>query len=349
MGLLSHSCYNWSRWEDYHNMYHDSFNKRGLCPNPTPSRIYGNSFNLISSHPDIPLLLTFFVLVFVTCLVGGLQMYLTKVYWFGAFVALNTLQVSIPQLHHVFHDTPPCPCHTSCCPVLPPPGNICPGSVLLFKLADAGTETQEVWHWKRCGTPNHPWGARLLPPRLLEQLPTPTFTLCSELKRICHTPLVNKYKLNGCLFVMQLEMKGRPSRSPQSPPVVQLEMKGRPSRSPHSPPIVQFNTKDHHSLSPQEEDPIVPLGIKAHTEDSEVTREHDPAALSRSEDSENEDMDALVYAVRTRGTATEDYDSDRSSVQSSAGSEVEFAPRQKASLMSEEYQLRRISIANTHL
>ena len=148
---------------------------------------------------------------------------------------------------------------------------------------------------------------------------------------------------------MQLEMKGRPSRSPQSPPVVQLEMKGRPSRSPHSPPIVQFNTKDHHSLSPQEEDPIVPLGIKARTEDSEVTREHDPAALSRSEDSENEDMDALVYAVRTRGTATEDYDSDRSSVQSSAGSEVEFAPRQKASLVSEEYQLRRISIANTHL
>lgn len=148
----------------------------------------------------------------------------------------------------------------------------------------------------------------------------------------------------ACLFVTQLEMKGQ-----HSPPVVQLEMKGRHSHSPHSPPVIQFKSREHTSLSSPEDDPIVPLGIKPRrAEEDEVTREHDSAVVSRSEDSDNEDMDSMMYKVKTH-TAMEEYDSDRSSVQSSAGSEAGFAPRQKASLVSEEYQLRRISIANTHL
>ena len=28
--LLSHSCVYWSRWEDFHNIYHDSFNRTGV-------------------------------------------------------------------------------------------------------------------------------------------------------------------------------------------------------------------------------------------------------------------------------------------------------------------------------
>lgn len=31
--LLSHSCVYWSRWEDFHNIYHDSFNRTGVLVN----------------------------------------------------------------------------------------------------------------------------------------------------------------------------------------------------------------------------------------------------------------------------------------------------------------------------
>lgn len=71
IAVLSHSCVYWSRWEDYHNIYHDSFNRR-----------------------EIPLLLTLFALIFFTGLAGYLHVYVAVVYTYSFFVALNVIQVS---------------------------------------------------------------------------------------------------------------------------------------------------------------------------------------------------------------------------------------------------------------
>ena len=55
--------------------------------------MYHDSFN----RTEIPLLLVFFALIFFTGLAGYLHVYVTVVYTFAVFVALNVIQVS--RLH----------------------------------------------------------------------------------------------------------------------------------------------------------------------------------------------------------------------------------------------------------
>ena len=60
VGLLSHSCYDWSHWEDLHNMYYDSFNKKGLCSPPPPppiSMATAQTFPSTSRHTSSAVLL----------------------------------------------------------------------------------------------------------------------------------------------------------------------------------------------------------------------------------------------------------------------------------------------------
>ena len=70
VALMSHTCIYWSRWEDFKSFYHDSFNRT-----------------------EIPLLLVFFTLIFLSSLAAYLHAYVGLVYTFGAFVFFNTIQV----------------------------------------------------------------------------------------------------------------------------------------------------------------------------------------------------------------------------------------------------------------
>ena len=72
VALTAHTCVYWSRWEDVKSLYHDSFNRT-----------------------DVPLLLLFFALIFLSSLTAYLHVYITVVYTFGAFIIFNTLQVDI--------------------------------------------------------------------------------------------------------------------------------------------------------------------------------------------------------------------------------------------------------------
>lgn len=72
VALTSYTCFYWSRWEDIKSFYHDSFNRT-----------------------EIPLLLGFFGLIFLSALAAYLHVYIGLTYTFGAFIILNTLEVSI--------------------------------------------------------------------------------------------------------------------------------------------------------------------------------------------------------------------------------------------------------------
>lgn len=77
--LIAHSCVYWSRWEDEKSFYYDSFN-----------------------HTEIPLLLGFFGLIFLSSLAAYLHVYIGLVYTFGAFVILNTLEVGAYRANNLF-------------------------------------------------------------------------------------------------------------------------------------------------------------------------------------------------------------------------------------------------------
>jgi len=72
LALLSHAGVYWSRWEDVHSLYLDSFNRT-----------------------DIPLLIGFMAFLFLSSLSGYLHVYIGLVYTFGIFVAFNTLLVRV--------------------------------------------------------------------------------------------------------------------------------------------------------------------------------------------------------------------------------------------------------------
>lgn len=71
VALLSYTCVYWSRWEDSKSIYQDSFNRT-----------------------EIPLLLVFFCLIFLSSLAAYLHVYIGLTYTLGAFIVLNTLEVS---------------------------------------------------------------------------------------------------------------------------------------------------------------------------------------------------------------------------------------------------------------
>ena len=72
VALISYTCVYWSRWEDIRSFYYDSFNRT-----------------------EIPFLLVFFGLIFLSSVAAYLHAYIALSYTFGAFVILNTLEVSI--------------------------------------------------------------------------------------------------------------------------------------------------------------------------------------------------------------------------------------------------------------
>ncbi|CAI8024178.1 Adhesion G-protein coupled receptor V1 [Geodia barretti] len=79
IAFLSHSCVYWSRWEDFHNMYLDSFNKT-----------------------EIPLLLMFFAMVFLSGVGAYVHLYVREVYTFGIFVTLEFFQGLYTLVVYVF-------------------------------------------------------------------------------------------------------------------------------------------------------------------------------------------------------------------------------------------------------
>ena len=72
VALLSHSCVYWSRWEDFHNIYHDSFNK-----------------------VEIPLLIGLFSVISLSAVAGYLHVYIGVVYTFAIFCVMNIVEVCI--------------------------------------------------------------------------------------------------------------------------------------------------------------------------------------------------------------------------------------------------------------
>lgn len=70
VALLSHSCVYWSRWEDFHNIYHDSFNK-----------------------VEIPLLIGLFAVISLSAVTAYLHAYIGVVYTFGIFCIVNIVEV----------------------------------------------------------------------------------------------------------------------------------------------------------------------------------------------------------------------------------------------------------------
>lgn len=70
VALLSHSCVYWSRWEDFHNIYHDSFNK-----------------------VEIPLLIGFFSVISLSAVASYLHAYIGVVYTFAIFCIVNIIEV----------------------------------------------------------------------------------------------------------------------------------------------------------------------------------------------------------------------------------------------------------------
>ena len=72
VALLSHSCVYWSRWEDYHNIYHDSFNK-----------------------VEIPLLIGLFTVISLSAVMSFLHAYVAVVYTFAIFCIMNIIEVSM--------------------------------------------------------------------------------------------------------------------------------------------------------------------------------------------------------------------------------------------------------------
>ena len=73
VALLSHSCVYWSRWEDFHNIYHDSFNK-----------------------VEIPLLIGFFSVISLSAVASYLHAYIGVVYTFAIFCVMNIIEVCQP-------------------------------------------------------------------------------------------------------------------------------------------------------------------------------------------------------------------------------------------------------------
>lgn len=71
VALVSYTCAYWSRWEDIRSLYYDSYNRT-----------------------EIPILLTFFGLIFLSSLAAYLHAYIGLSYTFGAFIILNTLEVN---------------------------------------------------------------------------------------------------------------------------------------------------------------------------------------------------------------------------------------------------------------
>ena len=72
VALMSHTCIYWSRWEDFKSFYHDSFNRT-----------------------EIPLLLAFFTLIFLSSLAAYLHAYAGLICTFGAFVFLTQYRLEI--------------------------------------------------------------------------------------------------------------------------------------------------------------------------------------------------------------------------------------------------------------
>ena len=77
MALFSHAGVYWSKWEDVRSLYLDSFNRT-----------------------EVPLLVVFFVFLFLSCLAAYLHVYVSLVYTFAVFVAFNTLLVSA-RMHRI--------------------------------------------------------------------------------------------------------------------------------------------------------------------------------------------------------------------------------------------------------
>lgn len=78
VALISYTCIYWSRWEDIKSFYYDSFNRT-----------------------EIPLLLVFFGLIFLSSVAAYLHAYIALSYTFGAFVILNTLEVIHVAKYHM--------------------------------------------------------------------------------------------------------------------------------------------------------------------------------------------------------------------------------------------------------
>lgn len=72
VALMSYTCVYWSRWEDAKSLYQDSFNRI-----------------------EIPLLLVFFCLIFLSSVAAYLHVYIGLTYTFGAFIILNVLEVRV--------------------------------------------------------------------------------------------------------------------------------------------------------------------------------------------------------------------------------------------------------------
>lgn len=89
VGILSHSCFYWSKWEDFKSLYKDTFNKRG-----TEYIVLWVSFYFYELFLEIPLLLTFMAIIVINIVFGALHLYLQQIYLFFLFFAFNIIEVS---------------------------------------------------------------------------------------------------------------------------------------------------------------------------------------------------------------------------------------------------------------
>ena len=90
IGMLSHSCIYWTRWEDIKSLYKDTYNKRGR------SKLINILLLLYCLFfTDIPLLLILYSLIIFALLFGGLHLYLQQIYLFFVFFGFNVIFVSV--------------------------------------------------------------------------------------------------------------------------------------------------------------------------------------------------------------------------------------------------------------
>ena len=90
VGILSHSCFYWSKWEDIKSLYKDTFNKRGTLQ----SVLRHGIFSFVALFLEIPLLLTFMAIIVINIVFGALHLYLQQIYLFFLFFAFNIIEVN---------------------------------------------------------------------------------------------------------------------------------------------------------------------------------------------------------------------------------------------------------------
>uniref|UniRef100_A0A1X7VF86 Staphylococcus aureus surface protein A n=3 Tax=Amphimedon queenslandica TaxID=400682 RepID=A0A1X7VF86_AMPQE len=289
VGILSHSCFYWSKWEDFKSLYKDTFNKR-----------------------EIPLLLTFMAIIVINIVFGALHLYLQQIYLFFLFFAFNIIEGIYALIVYLFvswhtltwkHKHYPIKEDVEPLTIPEEPefmGEHYPsmyGSQLSL-LPRTSTHNKLSSHGQ-IGSQEHIMMKRLSPPPT-----TATPSVHSSVKP-SHTSKKKKKQ----------KQKQQEKRADSSLP---------PSLPPSPPPIEEVQEKDGDSDS----------------------GESGSYAIARAGDSDGGEsgshMDNLMFALKTGISYSQDEDSQPP---------IEgFARRGKQpAAATEQYRLRRISIADTHL